>query len=193
MLMDLWKWMPAALLSTNLAWAGDCTLPVEATDRVVWPIESQRLVVSGEENFQFSLGEGAQTFAHLSDMLLVKYADGAMLSHRLLAESELRSQTPNQIALADFTRLVFMDSVEAATDQDRQEAEAHRAAIQVGCTAVQRYRIGNSDVYGYAQDRAGGEHYQAWFLLTGDSVHFVDVTGSEALATTVISTLKQRN
>lgn len=191
--MKLWKWMPAALLCTNFAWAGDCRLPVDTTDRVVRPIESQRLVLSGEDSFEFSLGEGAHAFSHLSDMLLVKYADGAMLSHRVMAESELRNQTPNQISFADFIRLVFSDSVEAASDHDRQEAEAYRAAIQVGCTAVQRYRIGNSDAYGYAQDRAGGERYQALFLLSGDSVHFVDITGSEALATSVISTLKQRN
>ncbi len=191
--MNIWKWMPAALLWTNFAWAGDCKLPVETTDRVVWPIESSRLVMSGEENFEFSLGESAHAFAHLSDMLLVKYADGAMLSHRVLAESELRSQTPNPISLADFIRLVFRDSVETASDQDRQEATAYRAAIQVGCTAVRRYRVGNSDVYGYVQERAGGERYQALFLLSGDSVHFIDITGSEALATTVISTLKQRN
>lgn len=191
--MDLWKWIPAALLSVNLAWAGDCKLPAETTDRVVLPIESQRLVLPGEKKLEFSLGDGAQTFAHLGDILLVKYIDGTMLSHRVLAESELRGQTPNQLLFADFIRLIFTDSVEAASDQDRQEARGHRAAIKVGCTAVQRYKIGDSDVYSYAQDRASGKRYQALFLISGGAVHFVDITGSEALATTVISTLRQRN
>lgn len=191
--MTVWKCMPAAVLSLNLAWAGDCALPTEATDRAEQPIESQRVVLPGAQKLEFALGEGAEAFAHANGMLLVKYADGAMLGHRVLAESELRGEGDHQLPFSDFIRLTFTDAVDEASEQDRQDASAHRAAIQTGCTAVQRYRIGNAEVYGYTQQRASGQHYQALFLINGDSVHFVDITGSDALAATVISTLRQRD
>lgn len=191
--MTVWKCVPAALLSLNLAWAGECALPTQATERAERPIESQRVVLPGTQKLEFGLGSGAETFAHSNGMLLVKYADGAMLGHRMLAESELRGDGAYQLSPSDFIRLIFTDAVDAASGQDRQDAQAHRAAIQVGCTAVQRYTIGNADVYGYAQQRANGQHYQALFVINDDSVHFVDITVSDALAATVISTLRQRD
>lgn len=73
--MYKWSWLPALLIGGNLSWA-DCTLPARVIEHFPQPIESQRLLLPGQAKLQFELGQGTRTFAHVGDMLLVKYEDG---------------------------------------------------------------------------------------------------------------------
>ena len=156
-------------------------------------IEGQRLALPGQARLQFGLGDNATTFAHTPDILIIKYGDGAVLSHRQLAESEMRSAKPGSLSFDDFIRLVFKVDVPGRSDADLEEAKAIWGSIEPGCKTANHYRRDGIDIYTYSQVRAGNEQYSAFFILDGDIVHYIDVTNSDALASDVLSTLGKRN
>lgn len=189
--MYKWSWLPALLIGGNLSWA-DCTLPARVIEHFPQPIESQRLLLPGRAKLQFELGQGTRTFAHVGDMLLVKYEDGALLSHRILDPDELRA-ADSHLPLPDFVRLMFGPPIETPESADLTDAKAHQDAIRIGCVSIEHYPLEGVDIYSYVQSRSDNTRYQAMFILDGGDVHFVDIQGSETLAKRVVSTLSKRS
>lgn len=190
--MYKWSGLVALLIVGSPAWASDCSLPVKITEHSPRLIESQRLLLPGAAKLQFALGQAADTFAHLGDLLLVKYDDGAHLSYRILDPAEFRTRA-SRLALPDFIRLVFGKPVANANADDLADARAHQDAIRAGCRSFEHYRLDDIEVYGYGQTRSGNEPYHALFVLDGPDVHFIDIRGSETLPEQVVSTLSKRN
>jgi hypothetical protein len=191
--MYKWSGLVALLIVSSPAWASDCNLPVQITEHSPRLIESQRLLLPGAAKLQFALGKAADTFAHLGDMLLVKYDDGAHLSYRILDPAEFRTRADSRLALPDFIRLVFGKPVANANADDLADARAHQDAIRAGCRTFEHYRLDDIEVYGYGRTRSGNEPYHALFVLDGPDVHFIDIRGSETLPEQVVSTLSKRN
>lgn len=189
------KWSLLLLLVAALgASAETCELPASPIQlQPVAALDGQRLILPGQSRLQVSLGSEAVTFAVVPNMLMIRYADGAVLSYRQLQEEELRSSSLSDLPLADFVRLVFGDDQGAATAGDVEEAKAVWRSILHGCESVRHYQRDGTDVYAYSQVRVDGEQYDAFYVLDEDRVHYIDVIKGRDLAAQILSTLSRRN
>lgn len=155
--------------------------------------DGQTLRLAGKGRLELDLGESAVTIARLPEMLIVKYADGATLSHRWMAPSELREDQSSDLPFVDFIRLVFRKDVSVASSADRAEADAVWRAMVSGCIKARHYQLSGTDLFTYSQTRAGGERYHAFFILDDDAVHYLDILGSDSLADRLLGTLRKRD
>lgn len=190
------KWIGLLLLTVAVAANGNQTcnnsvleteLPVSKT------IEGQTLVLAGPARLELNPGETAMTIAHLPEMLIAKYPDGASLSHRWMEESEMREDHSSKLAFPDFIRLVFRANVRDASDTDRKEADAVWDTMTSGCINARHYQLSGTDIFTYSQTRASGERYYAFFILDDRIVHYLDIRGNDALANNVLATLNKRD
>lgn len=191
--MKQWILATALLVSGCSAFAETCTYsPPQPTSLPASAISSPRLVLTGPMNLEIGLMQAPQTLAHGSDLLIAKYANGEVLSHRELKAAEFRADATSVLPLPAYVRLLFLQEAEGATEQDRQEAALQRDALRLGCSDVAHYRLDRLDVFSYAQTRSGGERYHAYFILSDGVVHYLDVVGTDDFAKAIISTLKKR-
>lgn len=191
----MYRWIGLLLLTTALAATGQesCSESVaEASLPAAQAAEGQALLLAGKARLELDLGEKAVTIARLPEMLIVKYADGATLSHRWMAPSELREDHSSQLAFVDFIRLVFRKDVFDASSADRTEADAVWGAMAAGCINARHYQISGTDLFTYSLTRASGDRYHAFFILDDDVVHYLDIRGDDALADHLLATLKKR-
>jgi hypothetical protein len=190
------KWIFAAALlaggNANVV-AETCPYtPPKITPLPSIAISSQRLVLAGPAVIELGLAQTPETLAHGPGLLIAKYENGAVLSHRELQPHELRFNTSSSLTLPAYIRLLFLQDVEGATDLDRQEALMQRVALRFGCDVVAHHLVDGLDVFSYSQTRSGGDRYHAYFILSEGVVHYLDVVGTDAFARRVISTLKKR-
>ena len=191
----MYRWIGLLLLTAALAATGQesCSESVaEASLPAAQAAEGQALLLAGKARLELDLGEKAVTIARLPEMLIVKFADGATLSHRWMAPSELREDHSSQLAFVDFIRLVFRKDVFDASSADRTEADAVWGAMVSGCINARHYQISGTDLFTYSQTRANGDRYHAFFILDDDVVHYLDIRGDDALADHLLATLKKR-
>ncbi|WP_462380572.1 hypothetical protein [Pseudomonas sp. Marseille-QA0892] len=167
--------------------------PPEAVEHSPNPISSQRLVLGGPNRLELGLVQAPHTFAHSRDILIAKYANGATFASRQLAESEVRTESNSALSLPDFVRLMFLGAAPAASRQDQKEAQVLRDALRLGCSDPSYRWLDGVDVFGYIQTRQGGERYHAYYVIDGDIVHYLDISGTDAFAEQIISTLHKRN
>lgn len=190
------KWIFAFTLLSGFginAQAESCSYSApQATVLTSISIDSQRLVLTGPTVLEMGLVQTPVTLAHGPDLLIAKYANGTTLSHREMNAEELRSGSDSALSLADYVRLLFLGEVAGATDMDEQEAQTQRDALRLGCSAVAYKTLDDVEIFSYAQTRMQGERYHAYFILVGDVVHYLDVTGTDAFANRIISTLQKR-
>lgn len=190
------KWIFAAALLAGFnagALAETCRYtPPPVTPLPSTAIDSPRLVLTGPTVLELGLAQTPATLAHGPDLLIAKYANGALLSHRELSGEELRPDTSSSLSLPDYVRLLFLQTMEGATEQDRQEATLQREALRLGCSVVTHHLLDGVEIFSYSQTRIGGERYHAYFILTGNIVHYLDVVATDAFAKRIISTLKKR-
>src|SRR5690606_40407667 len=116
--------------------------------------ERQTLLLAGEGRLALDLGKSAEIIAHLPEMLIVRFADGATLSHRWMAPSELREDQSSDLPFVDFIRLVFRKDVSDAPTADRDEADAVWRAMVSGCIEARHYQFAGTDLFTYSQARA---------------------------------------
>ena len=191
----MYRWVGLLLLITTFAANGqescgdsvaDASLPAAQA------AEGQTLVLAGEGRLALDLGKSAETIAHLPEMLIVKFADGATLSHRWMAPSELREDQSSDLPFVDFIRLVFRKNVSDASTADRAEADAVWHAMVSSCINARHYQLSDTDLFTYSQTRASGGRYHVFFILDDDVVHYLDIHGDDALADHLLATLKDR-
>ena len=190
------RWTGLFLLAAVFAANGQesCSDSVtEASLPTAQAAEGQTLLLAGKGRLALDLGKSAETIAHLPEMLIVKFADGATLSHRWMDSSELRDNQSTQLAFVDFIRLVFRKDVAEASPADREEADAVWSALVSGCIDARHYQLAGTDLFTYSQTRAGGERYHAFFILDDDLVHYLDVAGSDSLADALLAGLRIRD
>ena len=154
--------------------------------------EGQTLLLAGKARLELDLGEKAMTLARFPEMLIVKFADGATLSHRWMAPSELREDQSSDLPFVDFIRLVFRKNVSDASTADRAEADAVWHAMVSSCINARHYQLSDTDLFTYSQTRASGGRYHVFFILDDDVVHYLDIHGDDALADHLLATLKDR-
>ena len=190
------RWIGSLFLTAALAANGQeiCSGSVaEASLPAAQAAERQTLLLAGKGRLALDLGKSAVTIAHLPEMLIVKFADGATLSHRWMAPSELREDQSSDLPFVDFIRLVFREDVSDAPSADRAEADAVWRAMVSGCIDARHYQLAGTDLFTYSQTRAGGERYHAFFILDDDFVHYLDVLGSDSLADALLAGLRIRD
>lgn len=190
------KWIGLLLLTVALTAQGreECNVlssPIELPSPKA--IEGQTLMLAGPGRLQLGLGSEAATFAHAPEILMVRYPDGATLSHRRLAETELRVDPAGELPFSDFIRLVFKAEVLDASDADRKEADMVWNSIEQGCTSAKYYRLDGIDIFTYSQTRIGNERYHAFFIIDGGIVHYIDVIDSDTLGPEILATMSKRN
>lgn len=155
--------------------------------------EGQTLLLAGKTRLEVGLGETVGTIGRLPELLIVKYRDGAILSHRWMEQAELREAQSSELAFVDFIRLVFRQDVLGASSADRTEADAVWNALASGCINARHYQLSGTDLFAYSQTRGGGERYHAFYILDDDLVHYLDIRGEDALADHLLATLKKRD
>lgn len=191
----MYRWVGLLLLITTFAANGQgvCSDSVaDASLPAAQAAEGKTLLLAGKGRLALDLGKSAETIAHLPEMLIVKFADGATLSHRWMAPSELREDQSSDLPFVDFVRLVFREDVSDAPSADRAEADAVWSAMVSGCIDARHYQLAGTDLFTYSQTRASGERYHAFFILDDDIVHHLDIRGDDALAERLLATLKKR-
>lgn len=191
----MYRWIGLLLLTAALAANGQesCSESVaEASPPAAQAAEGQALLLAGKGRLELDLGKSAVTIARLPEMLIVKFADGATLSHRWMAPSELREDPCSDLPFVDFIRLVFRKDVYGASSADRDEADAVWGAMVSGCINARHYQLFGTDLFTYSQTRANGDRYHAFFILDDDVVHYLDIRGDDALADYLLATLKKR-
>ena len=189
------RWIGLFLLAAAFAASGQdvCSDSVaEASLPAAQAADGPALFLAGKGRLELDLGKSAVTIARLPDMLVLKFADGAALSHRWMESSELRDNQSTQLAFVDFIRLVFRKDVAEASPADREEADAVWSALVSGCINARHYQLAGMDLFTYSQTRASGERYHGFFVLDDDLVHYLDIHGDDALAEHLLATLKKR-
>ncbi|NLC01148.1 MAG: hypothetical protein GX789_07770 [Pseudomonas formosensis] len=192
----MYRWVGLLLLIATFAANGQesCRDSVaDASLPTAQAAEGQTLLLAGKGRLALDLGKSAETIAHLPEMLIVKFADGATLSHRWMAPSELREDQSSDLPFVDFVRLVFREDVSDAPSADRDEADAVWRAMVSGCIDARHYQLAGTDLFTYSQTRASGERYHAFFILDDDLVHYLDVLGSDSLADALLAGLRIRD
>lgn len=160
--------------------------PLPSTD-----VSPPRLVLSGPAVLELGLAQMPEMLAHGPDLLIAKYSDGTVLSHRELNPHELRSDALSSLSLPAYVRLLFLGDVDGAAELDRQEAQMQRNALGFGCDVVAHYMIDGLEIFSYSQTRYGGKRYHAYFILSEGVVHYLDVAGADAFAKSIISSLRK--
>lgn len=113
------QWILAAtlLLSSCSAFAETCTYnPPQPTSLPASAISSPRLVLTGPTNLEIGLMQAPQTLAHGPDLLIAKYANGEVLSHRELKAAEFRADATSALPLPAYIRLLFLQEAEGAIE-----------------------------------------------------------------------------
>lgn len=195
-MVGMCRWTGLFLLAAAFAANGQevCSDSVtEASLPAAQAAEGQTLLLAGKGRLALDLGKSAETIAHLPEMLIVKFADGATLSHRWMAPSELREDQSSDLPFVDFIRLVFRKDVSDAPSADRDEADAVWRAMVSGCIDARHYQFAGTDLFTYSQTRTSGERYHAFFILDDDLVHYLDVLGSDSLADALLAGLRIRD
>src|SRR5690606_21919899 len=150
----MYPWVGLLLLIATFAANGQgvCSDSVaEASLPAAQAAEGQTLLLAGKGRLALDLSESAVTMAPLPEMLIVTFPDGATLSHRWMAPSELREDQSSDRPFVDFIRLVFRQDVSDASSVDRDEADAVWRAMVSGCIDARHYQLAGTDLFTYSQ------------------------------------------
>jgi len=186
------------LLLTGLAFqatsAAECNYaPPRLVEQLTTPSDALRVFLAGPGKIKLHLPQAPEYLLQANDMLLIRLVGSGVFSSRPFTVDEARQTKTSRLSVSDYVRLLFLDTAPGASLEDRQEAMQTRKALNFDCRNIAYRRIGGVELFSHHQVRANGEYYHSYYVLDGKKVHYLDITGSDELAESIISTLSKRN